>query len=424
MTPAVPVIPPHNLDAERAVPSTGDCFDTIPADGLVRRRPAVTAITIASAAKLLARHGGAVEVRILKTSKGTVSGYFDDLDALVRAVTPWDGRATVYVTANPVRADLLARAHNRLREFAREATADRDVVRRAWFLTDFDPVRPAGISSTDGELAAAIARRNDAVAFLRELDFPEPAEAMSGNGAHAIWAIDLPNDDEATRLVERALKSLKARFTDDVVTVDEAVFNAARIWKLYGTVAVKGDATVDRPHRRAVLERVPALELLDRDRLRRLAALAPASAASYSLPPAQGAALDAIDFVGAFQSRGWYLRALHRQARGHVPVEIRTFGGERCHRNVPVRAEDVRQAVGVRLPPRALRRPDDRRRAAAARPRQSREWERARERTSRRRAAARRGVMASSRAGAVGSAAGPRVRRRRIAAVRIRGLGA
>ena len=31
--------------------------------------------------------------------------------------------------------------------------------------------------------------------------------------------------------------------------VDQSTFNAARIWKLYGTVARKGDDMPDRPHR-------------------------------------------------------------------------------------------------------------------------------------------------------------------------------
>jgi len=61
-----------------------------------------------------------VEVRILKTPKGTVSGYFDSLDALVKAVGSWDSKANIYVTANPVTPELLARARDRLREFARE----------------------------------------------------------------------------------------------------------------------------------------------------------------------------------------------------------------------------------------------------------------------------------------------------------------
>ena len=41
------------------------------------------------------------------------------------AVIPWDGRATVYITANPVSVHLLARANNSLRGHARETTTDR-----------------------------------------------------------------------------------------------------------------------------------------------------------------------------------------------------------------------------------------------------------------------------------------------------------
>ena len=46
------------------------------------------------AAGLLARHGGPIEVRILNTPKGTLSGYFDDLDALVPEQA--DGAGTRY----------------------------------------------------------------------------------------------------------------------------------------------------------------------------------------------------------------------------------------------------------------------------------------------------------------------------------------
>jgi hypothetical protein len=62
-------------------------------------------------------------------------------------------------------------------------------------------------------------------------------------------SIDLPNDDDATRLLEAALKALAARFNDASVKVDETVFNAARITKAYGTVVRKGDDVAERPHR-------------------------------------------------------------------------------------------------------------------------------------------------------------------------------
>ena len=261
--------------------------------------------------RLLGRHGGIIEIRLLRTKKGTVSGYFDNLERAAQAVTRWDGIATIYATANPVNPTLLARADNRLKEYARITTSDADVLRRAWFPVDLDPVRPAGISATDAEVAAAITRRNELVAFLSNLDFPAPVLAMSGNGAHALWSIDLPNDEPTRFLCERALAALHARFSDEAVHVDETVFNAARIWKVYGTVAMKGDATADRPHRRATLDRVPEpLVELPREALERLAAMAsrPTSAAGGN--GSRPAAGERFDLVGAFTARGWYKRAL------------------------------------------------------------------------------------------------------------------
>ena len=75
--------------------------------------------------------------------------------------------------------------------------------------------------------------------------------ADSGNGAHLLYRIDLPNDDESTDLVKGCLGVLDALFSDGSVSVDAANFNAARIWKLYGTTSKKGDNTPSRPHRHA-----------------------------------------------------------------------------------------------------------------------------------------------------------------------------
>jgi len=51
---------------------------------------------------------------------------------------------------------------------------------------------------------------------------------------------------------------LKAKFESDKAIIDKTVFNAARIWKCYGTICKKGDSTEDRPHRTANLLEVPA----------------------------------------------------------------------------------------------------------------------------------------------------------------------
>ena len=190
------------------------------------------ALSILDGIQLLAYHHGVVEMRMLKTPKGTVSGYFDDLSAAAKAVAPWDGITSIGMVANPVNPALLARATNRLKTYAKHTTKDGDIVRRAWFLTDFDPERPADIAATDAELAQALRRRDEAVAFLEGFGFPPPVLTMSGNGGHADWLVDLPNTDDVRILFERALKALATKFTDNAVKVDESVFNAARVWKV------------------------------------------------------------------------------------------------------------------------------------------------------------------------------------------------
>ncbi|MDI6867753.1 hypothetical protein [Methanoculleus sp.] len=224
---------------------------------------------------------GVVEVRALADG-ATHSGYFDDYEALARAVEALDADPAVsgiYLTLNPVNPDLLARRANRIKmRLSRKdaTTADADIVRRRWFPVDIDPVRPSGVSSTEEEHAAALAAAERVAAFLAGQGFPEPLRADSGNGAHLLYRIDLPNDDAATAVVRGALATLDALFSNDVITVDAANHNAARIWKLYGTLSRKGDSTQERPHRRSRIISVPAeMEVLSRERLEHLAGLIP-----------------------------------------------------------------------------------------------------------------------------------------------------
>jgi hypothetical protein len=59
-------------------------------------------------------------------------------------------------------------------------------------------------------------------------------------------------------ITERALAAMVEQYSDKWVTVDRTVFNPARIWKLYGTWACKGDSTATRPHRMARIIDAPA----------------------------------------------------------------------------------------------------------------------------------------------------------------------
>ena len=64
--------------------------------------------------------------------------------------------------------------------------------------------------------------------------------------------------EAATDVVDATcLAVLDAFFSDDAVHCDTANCNAARIWKLYGTTACKGDDTAERPHRKARIVSAP-----------------------------------------------------------------------------------------------------------------------------------------------------------------------
>jgi hypothetical protein len=214
---------------------------------------------IRRAISVLSMPDGVIEVRVPKSERsGTISGFFDDHDALAKAIAACNGEGPgVYVTLNPVAKPLLARASNRLRHHARETTTDHDIVRRVYLPFDFDPVRPAGISSTDVEHAAALKRMAEVAFNLNEEGWELPVRADSGNGGHLLYRIDLPNETESTELIKTLFVVLADRFDDEMVKLDRAIFNASRIIKAYGTWARKGDNTADRPHRLARLLDVP-----------------------------------------------------------------------------------------------------------------------------------------------------------------------
>ncbi|HOI14046.1 MAG TPA: hypothetical protein PLG75_09315 [Methanoculleus sp.] len=261
--------------------------------------------------KLLA--GGVVEVRALADG-ATHSGYFDDYKALAQAVEALDADpsvAGIYVTLNAVNPALLARRANRIKmRLSRKdaTTADADITRRRWLPVDIDPVRPSGVSSTDAEHDAAIAAANRIAAYLAEQGFPEPIRADSGNGAHLLYRVDLPNDEAATALVKGCLTTLDALFSNDRITVDTANHNAARIWKLYGTASRKGDNTPERPHRRAKILAAPADAIIvPIERLQHIAGLLPREGPS---PPKKGAGIDLARWlaehgIGIRSTRPW-----------------------------------------------------------------------------------------------------------------------
>lgn len=254
------------------------------------------------ALRALIEPGAVVELRAFhKGKKRVVSGYFDSdhwsqlaghADRLNRQ------GAAVYVTLNPVDSQLLARYHNRLQDYADKTTSDRDIVRRRWLLVDLDPARPADTSATNSQSQAAFERAMKVFNAMIVRGWPRAQVADSGNGYHLLWEVDLPNDDASTSLVKGALAGLAALFDGEGIKVDQSVFNAARICKLWGTVATKGDHSSIAPHRLSKLEHTPPRVPVTIEQLQAVAALAPAKVSSTPQRASfsAGAHLNAVAF--------------------------------------------------------------------------------------------------------------------------------
>lgn len=222
--------------------------------------------------------GSVHELRVPKAGRARViSGYFDDSTHLVAAADKLSGHYPgIYFTVNPTKPALLARAHNRVLEHAELTSSDHDIECRRWLPIDLDPVRPTGICATVTEHDAAIQRGREIWTHLREQGWPDPVVMDSGNGCYLLVRIDTPNDEAGRKLLERCLKALAFRFNDDLVHVDQTMFNAARIIRVPDTLNAKGDDTPERPHRLARWLHMPdSVAVVTIEKLAALAATLP-----------------------------------------------------------------------------------------------------------------------------------------------------
>ncbi len=249
------------------------------------------------------------------------SGFFDleSAEKFAHIAANLSGRASVYFTPNPLSDGF--RSHAKFGEFSKAARGDNakdnDIARRRWLLVDLDPERsPANVSANDTEKGKAWRLVERILEELEGLGWPEPIVGDSGNGFHLCYRIDLSNDDESNNLVSGCLAGLKESFWSASVKIDQSVSNAARIWKLYGTLSIKGRDTPARPHRVARILRAPdRLEVVPAAKLLYFSNLA---RAHQRVPVAVG---------GGSWSRDRVLRMLDRGGIKVNPGEFQTKGG-------------------------------------------------------------------------------------------------
>jgi hypothetical protein len=205
--------------------------------------------------------GSLVELRIPKSSVGTIIGFFRDRDKLIQAIEEYSGKVpAVYYTLNAPPPELYDNAQLKDAAVAGvHGCKDDEVMVRNWLLIDCDPIRvdengqpltDQKCSSTDAEKASSLERAQMVHAYLRDRGWPTPISADSGNGYHLLYSLGgMPSTKELTKTIEDALKHIAEKFNTATVKIDTVVSNPSRITKAYGSLAAKGTATADRPHR-------------------------------------------------------------------------------------------------------------------------------------------------------------------------------
>ncbi len=225
-----------------------------------------------------------VEIRILDDKRMHVRRFHDHA-AAAAWVQMFPTATGGYVVMNPF-------DEGRIEE---TRVDDASVTYRRWFLIDLHAPRPASTPATAAELAHARAAADGIKADLATRGWTDPLEAMSGNGWHLVYRIDLPNDDASDALVADILGYLGATYDTSDVRVDRAVANASRITRLYGTWARKGPSTPERPHRLSAITHIPeSLTPVSLEAIQQVADLAPRELAT---PTPSGGPTDDVNRV-------------------------------------------------------------------------------------------------------------------------------
>ena len=194
------------------------------------------------------------ELRVLN-NKRVYSGYFDNPDVAIKCLKELDSDKSCYIVLNEINDACRDRVqYGKFIENAK-TTSDNDIEGYDWLFIDFDPNRPADVSSSDIELEVAKDKCYEVKEYLKNLGFNDPIVAMSGNGYHLLYSVDI--DICCKDEIKKFLSVLSMMFSDDSVKIDVANYNPARICKLYGTMATKGRNTANRPHRMAQMIEVP-----------------------------------------------------------------------------------------------------------------------------------------------------------------------
>ena len=216
------------------------------------------------ASSLFSEQDSVIELRVLREGVPCF-GFFDNPEALIlgvkkaKKITKLKG---IFVTFNLVSPDLINDANRNCLKLYNKGkdrmTKDEDIISINWLVVDIDRKVTNRDSATDKELKQIRKVKDSIDDWFDDKGWPKPIIVMSGNGYHIYYMLPgQPNEKKIVDANIAVLAFLDDTFGNDDVSIDQAVANPARLLKFPGTMALKGENTEERPHRRSVIESIP-----------------------------------------------------------------------------------------------------------------------------------------------------------------------
>lgn len=198
------------------------------------------------------------EVRLIGDNK-VASGYFTNIDTLIREIKPYLAEFNAYFTINSISPECYGRQqHDKIVMRPKNTTTDAEIVGRDYVFLDLDAHKVAGVNATDAEVEKTQKKANEVYRFLVNNGFNAPIVTFSGNGAHLYLKCALKNNEENNEIIKRFTQAMGMLFSDEYVDIDQKIYNLARIAKIPGTYSRKGSIeSKDRPQRLCYIVKYP-----------------------------------------------------------------------------------------------------------------------------------------------------------------------
>lgn len=190
-------------------------------------------------------HKGPTELRLLKESLFPIIKFVKNEEDFLKVCISFNGKRNIYTGIRDRRENI------------KNAAKREDIVGLNLIVLDIDPIRTKNVPSTDIEVNNAKLFSQKLKDYFVKEGFKPPFRAMTGNGVSLFFVVPytLINDDNRFDIEESLYffeNFVREKFKDDLNKLNlriDSMYDLPRIVKVVGTKNIKGEETIDRPHR-------------------------------------------------------------------------------------------------------------------------------------------------------------------------------